>query len=513
MGRWSEGLFKDQAFISAAAKIIIEVSEAQHGGSIAVPIPLAADDRGLLDLLAALTDTPKALALAMAGRPTKGLAADLAKQLLEVSAVRLEEKTDVVLQTIPNSWDVLCTAASDTLQNNQMSVAAKSAAARILGHLYATVQPADDAVTSNAEEGHVQELINSGFAEGMIVAVARSMVLMMLAGEKITAPASMSWEEVVTAHPELPGILDRLMEEWSEDAFFGLFVDQIEYDQGIAPIVKPMMSAAIRRGAVGVLPSEAIIGDPQSYLKHLRDEDRPKFLQLLAAQEDFFPSLTATGTTAPALALSAELIESQARVVRTAARKELVDKLKTVTSDEWLVAVRDDGLLMETAGQLNAVLGRSIAVGQPLFTALGTLMPQLIASDPRPYAVRWFEAANFLAASYRRTLFRNLRDQLLALSSPPPQVDQLLQAGGPILLNDGAFATKSDECARLIVLPLVTSGNLTWLLQVQDVVAEWFRSATADTQAVIRDALREGDVELDPSEQARAELLLNRLKH
>ena len=512
MARWSEGMFKDQAFISTAAKIIIEVSDALDGESIAVPLPLAADERGLLELFAALADAPEALALAMTGRATKGLAADLAKQLLEVSSVRLEEKARVVLKTAPSSWDVLCTAASNSLQNDQMSIAAKSAAALILGYLYKTEQPADDAVGSNAEDGHLQELINGGFAEGLIVAAARGIVLMLLAGEAIAAPASRSWQEIVSAHPELPPMLDRLMGQWSEEAFFGLLIDQIDHDQAILPIIAPIMSAAIRRGEVGTLPAEGIVAEPQSYIKHLSDDDGSKFLELLAAQDDFFPALKAAGTTAPALGLSANLIESDSRAVRTAARKELVEKLKAVPSEEWLVAVRDGGALMETTGQLNAVLGRSIAVGQPLFTALGTLMPELIASSPRPYAVRWIEAANFLAASYRRTLFRNLRDQLLAMSSLPPQLDELLRAGGPILLNDGAFAAKSDECARLIVLPMISSGDLNWLLQVQDVVAEWYEAATADTQAVIRDALSERAAEADASEQARAELLLNRLK-
>jgi hypothetical protein len=404
----------------------------------------------------------------------------------------------------------LVNAASTALQQTEAKPNQKSAATIILGALFKSQQSAEDAVRTIAPAGHLQALLNATLLKGAEEVGARAMTLMLLVDHPITPPDGKTWSDILDGLPELIGTLDRLLVEWREAEFFPLFVSQLKRDSALLPIIQPLMAAAIRRGDVGELPLDDILSSPDEYTNHLTAADRSAFIDLLPSQPEFWTKLYAAGLQTGPLTLAAHLIESTASGVRAPARKTLGDNLKRRSTDNWIKSIRDGGAaaVMEAARKLQSLSGRNLAIEEPLFAALTQLMPELIANEQRPYAERWFEAANFLAASYRRTLLRNLRDQLLTIS-PPPRLQDLLATGGEVLLNDGEFDAKSDECVRLLVLPLVKSGGLTWLVSQSPTVNRWFQKSKADTKTVVRESIEKALSDLSDEDKSRAELLLN----
>lgn len=510
-GRWTFELYADSNFIIAAARIVAHVVSKAASDNVTLPkLTLAADDKGFLELTSALYSNPAALKLLCAGRDTSKLAIELANQLGTGDGSRLNAKAYVVLQAPPKSWAELISAASTALQVTDAKSGAKSAATIILGALFKSQQPAEDAVRTNAQAGHIQALLNATLLHDAEDAGARAIVLMLLVDHPISAPDGKAWSEILDGLPELVGNIDRLLQEWRDPEFFPLFISQLERDSAIAPLIQPLMATAIRRGDVGELPLDDIISTPDKYTKHLTEADRIAFVDLLPAQDEFWTELAAAGLQPGALAIASRLIESSVIGVKGPARKNLSDNLKRRSTDNWIKSVRDGGgaAVMDAARKLQTVTGRNLAVEQPLFDGLTQLMPELIANEQRPYAERWFEAANFLAASYKRTLLRNLRDQLLTIS-PPPRLQDLLAAGGETLIIDGEFDAKSDECVRLIVLPLVKSGGLAWLMSQSPAVNRWFQKSKADTKTVVRESIEKALSELSDEDKSRAELLLH----
>ena len=506
--KWPAPLYGDPRFVTTAANIVVLVVENAAPDGVTLPkLSFAADDSAFLDLASLVEKHRSALAAVLSSRDTARLAGVLAKQLTAPSGAWLDAKAYVVLQAPPKSWAELIAASSTALQTDAANSNHKSAATIILGGLFNSQQEAEDAVRVNAQGGHLQALLNSTLVQGADEAGARAMTLMLLVDNPISPPGGKSWQEIVNDLPELIGMLDKLLEQWRGPEFFGLFVKQLNHDASMFPIIRPLMAAAIRRSEVGRLPLEELMADPHEYTKHLGPDERLAFLDLLPAQEEFWTKLGAAGLKSGPLRLTMQLIESNVTTVRGPARKNLAEKLKRRSSDRWLATIRDGGEIMDAATKLQSASGRGIAIGEPLFAALTQLMPELIANEQRPYAGRWFEAAGFLAASFKRTLLRNLRDQLLSIS-PPPRIQDLLAAGGDVLLDDGEFEAKSDECVRLIVLPLVKGGGLTWLVSESARVIRWFQKSKGDTKTVVRESIEEALDGLGDEDKSRAELLL-----
>lgn len=81
-GKWGVGLYNDVTFIAVASRIIILTAAAADADGVSLPkLSLVADDKGFLELAAALHGNPPALALVLASRDTSKLAGELAKQL------------------------------------------------------------------------------------------------------------------------------------------------------------------------------------------------------------------------------------------------------------------------------------------------------------------------------------------------------------------------------------------------------------------------------------------------
>lgn len=513
VGRWSDTTFHPGSRAEPCAKIISSIALAKQTDNIsALKLTLHAKPSAFLNLASYLVDDEIALDFVMASRKTDSLANELASQIGPAGQERLEEKARIVLRTQPPDWNVLINTCSAVLFASEPDRNAQSAATIILGALFKRFQEAEDAVRNSAENGYLQSLLGRALGEGDIELAARAFVLMLLVAHPIDQLEDRTWGDYIAGAPELPSLVERTFDEWREEKFYPLFLTQLDHDPSILAMIERAMSAAIERGEIGILSLDDLLANPERFLAQLNSDNRRAFLELLPAQKDFWVKLSEAGVATNALNILRELIESSTPAVRQDARKSLNATLKALPDGEWFAAIRDGGATMDAASELQNLSGRPIAIGSGLSDALTRLMPELIASEERPFATRWFKAASFLSADYRRTLLKNLRDSLITISTPPV-LENLLSEGGDLLLEDGEFAAKADEVMRFVVKPLIRTGGLAWLLEHQDAVAAWQRLATPETRAVVKDRLDEVKTELEEqsAERTRADLLLDRL--
>jgi hypothetical protein len=511
IARWPEPVVGGSSVIPLA-KIIGLIAQTAKDENVSLPkLPLKGEASVFLELASLLYENEAALSFLLASCDTTALPGELVEQLSSQSAERLDEKTRIVLASSPADTGALIETAARVLKDDEPGRDAQSAATIILGSLFKSTQEAYDALRECAKDGHVQELLNYALMEPDADLASRTFALLLLVGHPIETPENKSWKEILGESPELPAMIEKSFSPWRENEFFALLIQQIDNDPEILPLVRRTISVAIEAGDVGILPIPDILSNPDRFTSRLSAEDQSAFLDLAAMQDDFWAKLAETGASASALKLHEELLDSPTTKIRIAARKELAAKLKVLAASDWLTAVRDDSEVLTAGRCLQTVTGRSIALERSLSDPLTQLMPELIASEERPYAARWFEAAGFLAANYRRTLFKDLRDQLLVVS-PPPRLEGLLSAGGSRFFEEADFDAKSDEVMRLIVKPLIRSGGLTWLLEQQDMIARWYKKSSSDTRSVIRDRIAEAKEDLGDEDRSRADLLLNKLK-
>jgi hypothetical protein len=505
IGNFNDTHFDDADFLKTAPKILKALADSAETNKVSLPaLKLPITDEQYLELAAALDGNAPALTLIEGARDTKGLASVLADQLMRSSEhQRLESKARIVLETSPDDWETLVTAASTTLQS------ASSASSLVLGGLFKYSQAADDAVVANAEAGHLQSLINTNWTGGLDIAV-RAITLTLLARKPLAPPPGGDWESAVAAVPELPALVEAQLQQWRESEFWPLLSEQLERDPSVGPLMTPIMSSFVKRCDLGDLPLAEIIPNPDEFLGGLADEDKRSFVEQMSSQDKFWETLAGAGLSAGPVFIAIQLISSETLTAadRATARKGLAAKLKAVTSDEWVIAVRDGGVTFEAAHSLQGLSSRSIALEQPLFAGLSQLMPELIASPERPYATRWFQAVGFLAAAYKRTLLRNLRDQLLGISTPA-NLHELLAAGGDELLTGGDFDAKADEIARKLMVPLASDGGLSWMTRQPDLIERWLKRAKPESREYVRSSISDMVDQLDEEDQVRAKMLLD----
>jgi hypothetical protein len=333
---------------------------------------------------------------------------------------------------------------------------------------------------------------------------------MILAGHQLGPTNGQAWADYVKANPEFPPNVDRLLKSWRRDELASLLVLQVERDGATKPLIGPVMAARVTAHDMGTLKLADIIDDPDRYTQLLLTDLHGSFFEQLTHYNNFWKRIEEAGLAVGAIRIFGHLITKEVKAeVRKQARSVLLAALKAVEAGKWVEAIEEDEEPLATAQWLKEQGGVSVALGLPLFEALNQLMPELIASEDRPYASTWFPAAGLLGKTHRQTLFRNLRDHLLGIAAPPRLYD-LLRAGGTALIEGGDFAAKSDECVRHFVLPGLTEQGLPWLLEQQEVVKGWMSKASSETVEVAREKALSSLDELEGEDRTRLELLMKR---
>ena len=96
--------------------------------------------------------------------------------------------------------------------------------------------------------------------------------------------------------------------------------------------------------------------------------------------------------------------------------------------------------------------------------------------------VVWFRSANLVSLVAKRTIFKNLRDQIIG-SGNIPYLRELLEIGGSDFLFEADFANAADAAVRRIVIPfLENAAGCNWLEAQQEHISIWINGSTDDTK-------------------------------
>lgn len=187
-----------------------------------------------------------------------------------------------------------------------------------------------------------------------------------------------------------------------------------------------------------------------------------------------------------------------------AALKERLLEVKTAT---WETSIRDCGDPIGIAQAFAETKKRGLGLGDPLYQALHRLAPELVSSETREFGARWFQASKFLSVPSKRTILKNLRDQINSGNTIPNLVG-LLHFGGPDFLTAGEFAQDGDASVRHIVMSLLNdSTGLRWLVENVNTLSAWIAASTKDSRKVLVDRMAERWPAVSDEDKSRLEVL------
>lgn len=507
MAAWPDPQYKDAKFTDMAAALVKLVHQTAAENEIKLnSFIVQADDEGYLELAAQLIGSPGALKFAKP-KSADTLPDSLGTQVQSPdSRERIAEKARAVLILCSkDACDPLRKAAVAAVQS---AGSAAPVSAWIIGELLASNDQAKADLKQLAAGGQLQALLNDRIGVGDWATAGMAAALFILADHPVGLANAQPWSKFIQEHPEFLGLVDERIQEWRDPAFFELLVHQRDHDQGTTALIGPIAEACAIREDLGTLPVKAIVHDPGRYYDFMNEKAAASFIMQLPGYQNFWTRLEEEKLSSGAIRIVSFLMDAGGVPpdLKREARKALLAQLKAVPAATWQAAVQGNQEPLNIALKLVKSTGRPVALGMPLFDSLNQLMAELIASEARPYAAAWFSAAKLLSKSHRNTLMKNMRDHLLGIA-PPPNLYQLLAAGGAALLEEGEFASKADESVRHIVIPGMAPEGLAWLMENEAMVSSWLVLAAAETRQVAKERAEAQLATLEGEHRTRLELL------
>lgn len=404
------------------------------------------------------------------------------------------EKIDLLLSLkAPDDWNTLIDFMGEDIAQREAGFSQMDAAIELLGRLRSEVPYAAQRLDQLRDSNMLQARFNEAIGANLLETGASLAALLIVTESPIGYANGQPWDEFLNKSAGFAADVERKLLAFSGGTYFDLLAKQVTAD----PIVRPLMMAiAVRRLDAGVLGSlyiKQIIDDPLPYLTLLPTGRRDDFLYKLPVYNDFWKLLEKAELKGGSMQIYPALIAASNPLSdkRRDARKMLSDQLKKVSDSEWVAAVSNDSSLLRLARELREADKRLVTLGAPLFDALTRLLPAMLASEERPYIGAWFASTGLLSAAGRRTLLKNVRDQINGLSELPNLLG-LLEAGGEMLLNEAEFAQHADDSVRHILIPLIGSDDgVGWLLKQRDCLGSWMQRSSSSTRDFVNERMRE----------------------
>lgn len=394
----------------------------------------------------------------------------------------------LVVRHLKADWSRIVSVLKTIAENGSEEQVEVAAAVWALGALRTERKDARNALDALSEAGtltlRMKEAIDAGTGDTAAVCIAA----LIVTGGPLRADDDDPPPDVVS---EIVAKIDEALRQFSSSGV-NLVVKMAEADEQMVPLAREMFTFRMRSLQLGRLPISEIITGLDTYTGLLDAELADEFVRRLVSYETFWSNLE----TRP-------IGENEARIFRILLAPETVGKarsqaksllhkrLRAVTEEEWSAYVRMGSPTMTLAPVIRDLPGKPVSLKDPLYRALSALSEEMLVSEDHFPTERWFIAASLLAADFRRTLLRNLRDRMLSASKTAGLVD-VLQEGGSDLLDDGDFAKRPDDAARHLIVPLFDDPDgLVWLESNGPRVRGWLDRASDATRGFVRDVVLE----------------------
>lgn len=448
-----------------------------------------------LDIASALADrygVDNALVTTARGEE---LAKTLVVELQNNTESRLLLRTKLVLKWAPSEN---LSAILDTAQHVMRTFTGDSepteAAAYILGKYWNRDEQSRAGLADLLHSGVIPVRLQEALSAQRMQTAAELIALHFVGNHIADDPSNgTGWGSVIEVDPAFPTRINAALSEFADDYPFASIAKQARDRHSSRDLVRPLIAQRLEMDSLGVLPTQAMVQNAEPFFEFLDERDQGRLAGKLAEERGFWDMLGAEELSPAALVLYRLLIaaEGVSSEDRNRARKLLLRQLQSVFSAIWQDAIRADGEPLRIAHELQLTQKKPIGVGDNLFAALSGLSGELVMTEHRPFGSAWFSATRLLTSSSRRTLMRNLRDQLLS-GQPIPDLAGLIGTGGPTVLEDGDFAARADESVRHILMPLLLQPVCHPLVRsMGDTFAGLVARSTKDTREHVAMSLRD----------------------
>ena len=256
------------------------------------------------------------------------------------------------------------------------------------------------------------------------------------------------------------------------------------------------MNSLIENDRVGTITTKYIFSSIDTYFSVIGADHLEKFFFTVAEFDGFWTDLEAGGLTAGNLKVLSLLAGAVAPWAGTAHALTALAHLKVylngLTSADWNSALRTSSQILIDGELVYRLTQRSAdMVGNQLVHALEELASDVLFGPDLWLATNWFRATNFVSIAARRTLLKNLRDQIIG-SANIANLREILEIGGEDFLIEGDFNGISDSAARrIVVFQLDETVGRTWLQKNANLVKPWVENSDENTRQFLADRFDE----------------------
>lgn len=407
------------------------------------------------------------------------------------------------------AWDRLAQKAFDIVASQPFGHFATAAALDLLGTLQSKTQNTKALLHRSFDEGRLAVLLNEADGANSGIAVADITAMMIARGSDAAGPNGKGWDAVQKQYSNFSGRLHLAIWRYlNGNGTTYLLERQYKWPQ-LGKLAQGVMLYDIAEHRGAGITGRYLLDHAEEFRDQFGSSIFEQVLGFIQARSDFLSKAlpdTANG-------INYEIVMRTLASGGAAKRENLVAdvraRLEALDTADWRTAITQGSAAQGLVHLYRVDLGQSKALGDDLKNALVEERAQVIAPDP-DVRTRWFELTHYLKKSSRITLYKNLRDTLLA-GGEVEALDQLMRAGGEDFLRDGKFADEADKTARHIVLPLLASpAGRDVAKKHSDYFREIVTKSSKDSRTEIGEQLASATD--DPAEQQERETLRLLLK-
>lgn len=353
-------------------------------------------------------------------------------------------------------WDTLVQSATDVVSGRSFEDELMGPAVDTLGLLHTKSELAKSHSDQLFDSNRLMTLANEAESEEDWSRLGDLVALMMLRESDFPAPNSKNWTAVAEEQSELVDAVSNALRWylWKEGLPFALKI--LPKVPTVAPLIWGLVQQDIEQNEARNVSVTFLLGNIVK-IESVLGTDRLDELVLLKSRNEVFWEKILAMSLGGAFNVTVRSL-SKGRDTDMQRLVAMVEsRLSSVAQDAWLAAILSAKAPFELTGIYRNELGGRKAFGEELRSALHEEVPGLLTADGEVRS-RWFKLSELISKSSRITLYRNLRDVILA-GAEVNELNELLIIGGFEFLDMGKFNDESDRSSRHIVQPLLRSNS------------------------------------------------------
>ncbi|WP_164857123.1 P-loop NTPase fold protein [Sphingomonas crocodyli] len=407
-------------------------------------------------------------------------------------------------------WSSFLAAAYEVANGQPATHVGIAPALHALGRFYQTDDATKESVKTLSQNGMLTGRMNEFQSNRNDGPLAEAIALLIMSGGDMPPPNGISWSTIAEV-PSFGNDVRNALLLFGEEAPLLRLVYIAANNDNVSPLCRAVATAYLRSSNLGRLAVRAVISGVDTYLTLFEVDDHARFAAQLPNYPNFWDELRTAQLNESSLRLFSLLALSDepaiSGAVRKSARAILLTHLRATSQETWLSSIQTGDEPLPSAQAFADGTKGSANIGISLFNALNSQIDSMVGDSLPGYAARWFAATRLLANSHIKTLFKNLRDYILA-HAHSASVVPLLILGSDQLLDAGEFAKQGDRCVRLLLPSFLDDlKGREWLQGRPERVAAWLNSSGQDSRAVFADQLRQRWSQADDNSKASIQSL------